>query len=72
MPWCDILKAHGFDPALSFSGMLIGAETYAANLEEAALRGVIGVPFLITGGDARFWGQDRLDDLDRHLAGGGA
>ena len=68
----DILKTHGFDPGLSFSGMLIGAETYAANLEEAALRGVIGVPFLITGGDARFWGQDRLDDLDRHLAGGGA
>lgn len=65
----DILKAHGFDPGLSFSGMLIGAETYAANLEEAVLRGVIGVPFLITEGDARFWGQDRLDDLDRHLEG---
>lgn len=68
----DILAAHGFDPGLSFSGMLIGAETYAANLEDAVLRGVIGVPFLITEGDARFWGQDRLADLDRHLAGGGA
>ncbi len=68
----DILKAHGFDPGLSFSGMLIGAETYAANLEEAVLRGVIGVPFFITDTDARFWGQDRLDDLDRHLAGAGA
>lgn len=67
----DILSAHGFDPGLSFSGMLIGAETYSANLEEAVLRGVIGVPFLITGGDARFWGQDRLEDLDRHLEEGG-
>jgi 2-hydroxychromene-2-carboxylate isomerase len=30
---------------------------------------VIGAPFFITDTDERFWGQDRLDDLDRHLAG---
>jgi 2-hydroxychromene-2-carboxylate isomerase len=39
------------------------------NLEEAVARGVFGVPFFITPGDERFWGQDRLDDLDAHLGG---
>ena len=38
------------------------------NLEEAVARGVFGVPFYVVG-DERFWGQDRLDDLDLHLAG---
>ena len=46
----------------------MAAETYAANLEEAVSRGVFGVPFFITG-EERFWGQDRLEDLDLHLAG---
>jgi 2-hydroxychromene-2-carboxylate isomerase len=64
------LAAAGFDPSLSFTGMLSGAEAYAANLEEAHVRGVFGSPFYITEGDERFWGQDRLDDLDLHLAGG--
>ncbi|QJF52250.1 2-hydroxychromene-2-carboxylate isomerase [Roseobacter ponti] len=63
------LKGAGFDPALADSGMLTGAETYAANLEEAVERGVFGSPFYITDGDQRFWGQDRIDDLDAHLAG---
>ncbi len=63
----DVLAAHGFDPMLAESGMLIGAETYAANLEEAVARGVFGAPFYFVG-DERFWGQDRLDDLDLHLA----
>lgn len=63
------LSAAGFDPALSFTGMLTGAEAYAANLEEAHARGVFGSPFYITDGDERFWGQDRLDDLDLHLSG---
>ncbi|MEX5728374.1 2-hydroxychromene-2-carboxylate isomerase [Rhodovulum iodosum] len=64
----DCLKAAGFDPGLADSGLLAGAETYAANLEEAVARGVFGSPFYIVG-DERFWGQDRLDDLDLHLAG---
>lgn len=63
------LKEAGFDPALTDSGLLAGAETYAANLEEAAARGVFGSPFYITEDDQRFWGQDRLEDLDAHLAG---
>lgn len=63
------LEGAGFDPALADSGLLSGAETYAANLEEAASRGVFGAPFYITDMDQRFWGQDRIEDLDLHLAG---
>jgi len=63
------LAAAGFDPSLADSGLLSGAETYAANLEEAVETGVFGAPFYITDGDQRFWGQDRLDDLDAHLSG---
>jgi 2-hydroxychromene-2-carboxylate isomerase len=62
------LVAAGFDPALADRGMLAGAEAYAANLEEAVGRGVFGAPFYVVG-DEKFWGQDRLDDLDLHLAG---
>jgi len=41
---------------------------FDANTAEALARGVFGAPFYIVG-DERFWGQDRLDHLDRHLAG---
>ena len=64
----DLLEQSGFDPGLAFSGMLVGAETYAANLEKSFDRGVFGAPFYITHDGQRFWGQDRLDDLDHHLA----
>lgn len=63
------LEEAGFDPALADSGLLTGAETYAANLEEAVSRGVFGSPFYITDQGQKFWGQDRLDDLDATLAG---
>lgn len=62
------LEEAGFDPGLADSGLLSGAETYAANLEEAVGKGVFGSPFYVVG-DETFWGQDRLDDLDLHLAG---
>ena len=65
----DCLAAAGFEPTLADSGLLAGAETYAANLEEAVARGVFGSPFYITDDDQRFWGQDRLDDLDLYLSG---
>lgn len=64
------LEAAGFDPGLADSGLLSGAVTYEANLEEAVNAGVFGVPFFVTDDGARFWGQDRLDALDRHLAAG--
>lgn len=65
----ECLGNCGFDPSLADSGLLTGAETYAANLEEAVSRGVFGSPFYITDNDERFWGHDRLEDLDAHLSG---
>ncbi|HSF62934.1 MAG TPA: 2-hydroxychromene-2-carboxylate isomerase [Paracoccaceae bacterium] len=65
----DVLARQGFDPAIADRGMLMAAETYAANLEEAVSRGVFGAPFYIVDGAEKFWGQDRLDDLDLFLAG---
>ncbi len=62
----DALTAAGFDPALSFTGMLQGAEIYARNLEDAINEGVFGVPFFKLG-DAAYWGQDRLDFLSEDL-----
>ncbi len=64
----DCLKEAGFDPALSESGLLEGAETYAANLEEAVSAGVFGAPFYIVEDGQRFWGQDRIEDLDQYLS----
>ncbi len=65
----EMLEGAGFDPALAGSGMMAAAETYSRNLDEAVARGAFGVPFYVTDRDERFWGQDRLDDLDAHLAG---
>ena len=65
----DCLQGAGFDPKLADSGLLVGADTFASNLEEAITRGVFGAPFFITNQDERLWGQDRLDDLDAVLAG---
>ncbi len=60
----EIVSSTGGDMnALDHSA---GAAAYAANSEEAIARGVFGVPFYIVG-EALFWGQDRLDALDRHL-----
>ncbi|MBF9051223.1 2-hydroxychromene-2-carboxylate isomerase [Roseobacter sp. HKCCD9010] len=63
------LSAAGFDPALADSGMLEGAEEYARNLEDAVANNVFGAPFFVVDGTTHFWGQDRLEDLDLHLAG---
>ncbi len=64
----EIVAAHGFDPMAVERGMFAAAETYSDNLEEAVVRGVFGVPFYLVG-DERFFGQDRLEDLDLFLAG---
>ena len=64
----DCLADAGFDRALGGWQALAEAETYARNTENAIRAGVFGVPFWIADGE-RFWGQDRLDALDRHLAG---
>jgi 2-hydroxychromene-2-carboxylate isomerase len=65
----EMLEAAGFDPALAESGLLSGAEQYARNLEEAVEGGVFGAPTYITDSGARFWGQDKIEDLDQFLAG---
>ncbi|MEO8243711.1 MAG: 2-hydroxychromene-2-carboxylate isomerase [bacterium] len=62
------LSAHGFDPKAADRGMMMAADTYAANLEEAVARGAFGVTSFLVG-DEMFWGQDRLEDLDLYLAG---
>ena len=41
--------------------------TYRANTAEAIERGVFGSPFYIVGRE-KFWGQDRLPELEAHLA----
>ncbi len=64
----DCLTSAGFDPALADSGLLAGAERYAQNLEDAVKAGVFGAPFYVTEDGARFWGQDRIEDLEGHLA----
>lgn len=59
----------GFDADLADKGLWTASGTYERNLEDAVARGVFGAPFyMVAETDQRFWGQDRLDLLDRHLA----
>lgn len=62
------LVGAGFDPALADKGLFTAADTYGRNLEAAVLAGVFGAPSWITPDGELFWGQDRLDDLEAHLA----
>jgi hypothetical protein len=39
------------------------------NLEDAVNAGAFGAPFYIVDGTEKFWGQDRIEDLDLHLSG---
>src|SRR6056297_517509 len=63
------LQKAGFVPGLADSGLVSGAETYAANLEQAVAADVFGAPFYVVDSGQSFWGQDRLEDLDLHLQG---
>lgn len=65
------LTEAGFDPSLADSGLLMGAETYAKNTDDAVNAGVFGSPFYVCDDGEKFWGQDRLDQLDSHLAAQG-
>lgn len=64
----DCLGKAGFDPGLADRGLLAGAEAYGRNLEEGIAAGIFGVPSWVVDGQV-FWGQDRLEFLDAHLAG---
>ena len=63
-----LLAAAGFDPGLADWALLSAAETYARNLEDAVAEGVFGFPFFLWEGK-KFWGQDRLDDLEAVIEG---
>jgi 2-hydroxychromene-2-carboxylate isomerase len=63
----QILDTCGFDPGLASSGLFAGAEAYERNLEEAVAAGVFGFPFYVTDDGERFWGQDRIAQLARHI-----
>ncbi|MGR3485836.1 MAG: 2-hydroxychromene-2-carboxylate isomerase [Paracoccaceae bacterium] len=65
----DCITGAGYDAGLADSGMLAGADAYARNLEHAVAAGAFGAPFYVTQDDQRFWGQDRLEDLDLVLGG---
>ena len=64
----DALEQAGFEGDLVNSGMLLGAEEYARNLEDAVAAGAFGAPFYIVDGVEHFWGQDRIEDLGTYLA----
>lgn len=64
----ECLAEAGFDPSLADSGLLMGAETYAKNTNDAVNAGVFGSPFYVCDDGEKFWGQDRLDLLDAYLA----
>ncbi|MBV7410400.1 2-hydroxychromene-2-carboxylate isomerase [Maritimibacter sp. DP1N21-5] len=63
------LEAAGFDPGIADRGLFSGAEGYSKNTEDAVNARVFGAPTWIVEGEELFWGQDRLDTLERHLAG---
>jgi 2-hydroxychromene-2-carboxylate isomerase len=68
----DVIRAcltgAGFDPALANKDLLHSADTYSRNLEDAVEAGVFGAPFYVID-KQRFWGQDRIEDLDLYLQG---
>ena len=65
----SIVKSQGLDAAglVSTAGADDTRARYQAMTEEALARGVFGAPTYIYN-DELFWGQDRLDFLDRALA----
>ena len=66
-----LLAEAGHDPA-SIMTLARGPEaeaTYARHRDEALSAGVFGAPSYVRDGEV-FWGQDRLDLLDRALASG--
>ena len=62
-----ILRDNGIAPNLTASHLDVAEQRYRSNSANAPGEGVFGVPFYVVG-EHRFWGQDRLADLDRTLA----
>ena len=64
-----ILSENGHDAQALSAAMLEAKTKYDANIPLALENGVFGAPFYVVDGE-RFWGQDRLEYLERHIAGG--
>ena len=64
-----IVRARGLDPAPLFAAAETDAvkATYQAGTERALAAQVFGAPSYVVDGEI-FWGQDRLEFLDRRLA----
>jgi 2-hydroxychromene-2-carboxylate isomerase len=70
----EILDAHGLDPKATLARTQDPEikQQLIANTTEAVERGVFGAPTFIVEqaeGDLLFWGQDRLDFVERALGG---
>ncbi len=66
----ELIAECGFDAArLEQSHSQQVAERYEANTQEAVAAGVFGAPTYMLDGEM-FWGQDRLDFLERKLQAG--
>ncbi|MDO8388816.1 MAG: 2-hydroxychromene-2-carboxylate isomerase [Polaromonas sp.] len=64
----EILLASGGDSArMAQSRAVEIQQLYEANTQQAIAAGVFGAPSYVVGGEI-FWGQDRLDYLERKLA----
>jgi 2-hydroxychromene-2-carboxylate isomerase len=65
----EIVKArgHNADAVLAQAASAEVAALYIVHSQEAIARGVFGAPTYVLN-DELFWGQDRLDFLDRALA----
>jgi len=65
----ECLEAAGFDAGVADRDMLSAVEIYEKNTQDALDIGVFGAPTYYCDHEL-FWGQDRLDYLDRKLARG--
>ena len=63
----QVIRDLGLDPGLVAEAN-DHLETYRANTAEAIERGIFGAPFYVTDDGEKFWGQDRLPDLEARLA----
>lgn len=68
----DVLAAQGHDAAAVLARIDEPAikDELRARTDEAIARGIFGAPAFFVG-DQLFWGQDRLDDVERALGGRG-
>jgi len=66
-----VLREAGFDPEqmLALANDPAIKDDLKVATQEAVQRGVFGAPTFFVGGEM-FWGQDRLDFLERRLARG--